>query len=69
MPARPNNPDPRPVAPQRPANDECCRSGCSPCVFDLYAEDLALYEAALSAWEERQALLMTKQATRARKGK
>ncbi|WP_334188260.1 oxidoreductase-like domain-containing protein [Noviherbaspirillum sp.] len=69
MPVRSDNPDPRPVAPQRPVNDECCRSGCSPCVFDLYAEDLAVYEAALRAWEERQASFKTTRATRARNGK
>ncbi|HEV2611044.1 MAG TPA: oxidoreductase-like domain-containing protein [Noviherbaspirillum sp.] len=69
MPARPENNDPRPVAPRRPGNDECCRSGCSPCIFDLYTEDLALYETALRAWEERQASLKTAKTPRARKGR
>jgi hypothetical protein len=50
----PTNDDPRPVPPLRPAADDCCRSGCDPCVFDLYAEALERYRAALKAWEARQ---------------
>lgn len=41
----------RPQAPVAPALDDCCRSGCSPCVFDLYDDALARYEQALAAWE------------------
>ncbi|MGN6231204.1 MAG: oxidoreductase-like domain-containing protein [Trinickia sp.] len=47
--------DPRPTPPPRPTQDECCHSGCSPCVFDLYDEALERYEAALAAWQARQA--------------
>ncbi|WP_114811784.1 oxidoreductase-like domain-containing protein [Paraburkholderia kururiensis] len=39
----------------RPAEDDCCRSGCSPCVFDLYDEACERYRAALAAWEARHA--------------
>ncbi|AVR98410.1 oxidoreductase-like domain-containing protein [Pseudoduganella armeniaca] len=46
--------DPRPEPPRQPALEDCCRSGCSPCVFDLYEEALARYEAALAAWLARQ---------------
>ncbi|KQR18304.1 MULTISPECIES: oxidoreductase-like domain-containing protein [Xanthomonas] len=47
--------DPRPQAPQAPAPNECCESGCPLCVHDLYAEELTRYRQALAAWEERQA--------------
>ncbi|KVZ16910.1 oxidoreductase-like domain-containing protein [Burkholderia stagnalis] len=47
--------DPRPTPPQKPELEDCCNSGCSPCVFDLYDEALARYREALVAWEARQA--------------
>ncbi|WP_087666037.1 oxidoreductase-like domain-containing protein [Caballeronia humi] len=47
------DPDPRPIPPERPAPDECCQSGCHPCVFDLYETALERYEADLRAWESR----------------
>ncbi|RFU49891.1 oxidoreductase-like domain-containing protein [Paraburkholderia sp. DHOC27] len=46
--------DPPPTPPRRPELDDCCHSGCSPCVFDLYDEALARYETALAAWRARQ---------------
>jgi hypothetical protein len=46
--------DPRPVEPPSPAADDCCRSGCDPCVFDLYTEAVERYLAQLKAWEERR---------------
>jgi hypothetical protein len=46
--------DPRPQAPREPALEACCGNGCTPCVFDRYADALALYEAALKDWEARQ---------------
>ena len=47
------DPDPRPVAPESPLPSECCESGCAVCVFDLYAEELMAYRAALAAWLSR----------------
>lgn len=47
-------PDPRPLPPPAPGLDDCCRSNCTPCVFDLYEAALERYEAALKAWEARQ---------------
>ena len=45
---------PRPVAPTQPALEDCCRSGCTPCIFDLYEDDMERYRARLAAWEARQ---------------
>lgn len=41
----------RPVPPVQPDLEDCCRSGCVPCVFDLYEDALARYERELAAWE------------------
>ncbi|WP_136414085.1 oxidoreductase-like domain-containing protein [Herbaspirillum sp. ST 5-3] len=46
--------DAPPVPPEKPGDEECCRSGCEPCIFDLYAQELERYRTALAAWEERQ---------------
>ncbi|MBV4396916.1 oxidoreductase-like domain-containing protein [Advenella alkanexedens] len=53
-PQKQDQPDPRPVPPVRPDNDECCHSGCDPCVFDLYQNDLERYREALKQWQKRQ---------------
>ena len=45
--------DPAPQPPRRPDIDDCCRSGCVPCVFDLYEEALERYRIELKAWQER----------------
>ncbi|XP_047406611.1 NADH-cytochrome b5 reductase-like isoform X3 [Sciurus carolinensis] len=34
------------LRPVEPSPSQCCGSGCSPCVFDLYHRDLARWEAA-----------------------
>ncbi|KAF6109733.1 hypothetical protein HJG60_010942 [Phyllostomus discolor] len=34
------------LRPVEPLPSQCCGSGCSPCVFDLYDRDLARWEAA-----------------------
>jgi len=47
--------DPKPQPPVQPDLDDCCHSGCSPCVFDLYDEALERYEVALAQWQARQA--------------
>ncbi|WP_410498509.1 oxidoreductase-like domain-containing protein [Chitinibacter sp. S2-10] len=48
------NDDPEPQAPYEPALEECCNSGCEPCIFDLYAEQLNAYRVAHLAWKARQ---------------
>ncbi|MDR6490475.1 oxidoreductase-like domain-containing protein [Paraburkholderia sp. DD10] len=60
--------DPPPVPPVRPDLDDCCHSGCNPCVFDLYDEALERYQAALAEWQARQARQASK-AAQARQGK
>ena len=45
--------DPPPIAPVAPTMRDCCRSGCDPCVFEVYQEELARYEAALCQWKLR----------------
>jgi hypothetical protein len=47
--------DSRPVPPERPGDNECCQSGCDPCVFDFYASEMDRYRQELKAWEARQA--------------
>ncbi|WP_122170012.1 oxidoreductase-like domain-containing protein [Burkholderia stabilis] len=54
-PTDPSIDDPRPTPPEQPELEDCCNSGCSPCVFDLYDEALARYRTELAEWEARQA--------------
>lgn len=46
--------DPEPEAPQPPAPGDCCHSGCSYCVEDMYQGELERYREALKAWQQRQ---------------
>jgi hypothetical protein len=48
--------DPAPEPPRAPEPEECCRSGCESCVYDLYWSAVERYEAALEAWKKRRAL-------------
>lgn len=56
--------DPRPVAPVEPEPDECCRSGCDPCVYDRYWDALDRYERALAEWDRHQAEKIARAMTR-----
>lgn len=47
--------DPEPQAPIEPPLEACCTSGCVPCIFDDYAEQLNAYRVAHMAWKARQA--------------
>lgn len=53
-PAQAVDPDPRPQAPEPPLPGDCCDSGCSVCVHDSYAEELAFYRGQLAAWQARR---------------
>lgn len=44
---------PPPVPPVEPEPWQCCGSGCEPCVYDRYWDDLERYEAALERWREQ----------------
>ncbi|QLI82602.1 oxidoreductase [Chitinibacter fontanus] len=46
--------DPEPQAPIEPPLEACCTSGCVPCIFDDYAEQLNAYRVAHMAWKARQ---------------
>jgi len=46
--------DPPPAPPRAPDAGDCCESGCEPCIYDLYWDAVARYEAALEAWKQRQ---------------
>jgi hypothetical protein len=47
--------DPAPTPPVEPALEDCCGSGCVPCVFDIYERERERYREALAAWNARQA--------------
>jgi hypothetical protein len=44
------SPLPQPVPPTEPEPWECCGSGCEPCVYDRYWQELERYEEALEQW-------------------
>jgi hypothetical protein len=46
--------DPMPQPPREPESQECCQSGCDPCVYDRYWEAFARFEDELAKWEARQ---------------
>ena len=47
--------DPEPVAPLPPDPRDCCHSGCTWCVDDMYQDELEKYRAAHQAWQARRA--------------
>lgn len=36
--------DSTPPPPEKPDPNECCGSGCSPCIYDYYYDNLAEWE-------------------------
>lgn len=53
------------LRPVEPLPSQCCGSGCSPCVFDLYHRDLARWEAAQAS---KNRSLLSGEQSRVRKG-
>jgi hypothetical protein len=49
----PGEDDPRPRPPEAPLPSDCCDSGCDPCVYDLYNDELRLYRERLAHWQQR----------------
>lgn len=47
--------DPAPVPPIEPEPEDCCGSGCNPCIFDIYEQARERYQRELDAWNQRQA--------------
>jgi len=42
--------------PQPPGEYDCCESGCDPCVWDTYYEDLKEWQTAEKARKEQESL-------------
>ncbi|WP_407671021.1 oxidoreductase-like domain-containing protein [Paraburkholderia sartisoli] len=66
MPQASNGDDPMPVPPTQPELEDCCGSGCDPCIFDIYEAALERYRVALAAWEARHRAKRTPRAGTAR---
>jgi len=45
--------DPKPNPPEKPLPSDCCETGCDPCVWDMYSDQVRAYERALKAWQAR----------------
>ncbi len=37
----------------QPELEDCCNSGCTPCIFDIYEDALERYRTELREWETR----------------
>ncbi|WP_050477844.1 oxidoreductase-like domain-containing protein [Herbaspirillum rhizosphaerae] len=64
MPA-PIDHDPPPTPPIEPQLEDCCQSGCDPCIFDIYQDALERYRVALQEWQARREASMAKPTKRA----
>ncbi|MFL9962912.1 oxidoreductase-like domain-containing protein [Paraburkholderia sediminicola] len=67
MPRATPSDDPPPQPPAQPDLDDCCHSGCNPCVFDLYDEALERYRTALAEWQARHPAQARQSKPRARR--
>ncbi|MDY7545922.1 oxidoreductase-like domain-containing protein [Glaciimonas sp. CA11.2] len=60
MPIKPIINDAAPTPPVQPNLDDCCASGCNPCIFDLYEEEMERYRARLQLWEAKNVVIAIK---------
>ena len=44
-----------PSAPERPLDSDCCGNGCTPCVFDIYEEEVTVWKAECERLRDCQA--------------
>ncbi|PHJ21912.1 oxidoreductase- amine-terminal protein [Cystoisospora suis] len=44
----------KPEPPWKPDPSDCCGSGCDPCIFDIYYQQLEEYHRLLKLWEDQQ---------------
>jgi len=49
-----------PEPPWEPLQSDCCGSGCNPCVFDIYHEDLAKWKELVQMTPEKRSALTRK---------
>ena len=49
-----------PEPPQEPLQSDCCGTGCTPCVFDIYQDDLKCWEALAKLSPEERAVKIQK---------
>ena len=52
--------------PEPPGDYECCESGCDRCVWDIYREDVAEWEAVQKARKEAEAQAAAKDSDEAK---
>lgn len=45
--------DPKPIPPEKLLPGDCCDSGCTRCVRDVYMDQRDRYRKALTAWKQR----------------
>ena len=50
-----------PEPPTRPLDSECCGNGCSPCVFDIYDEEMEQWEKFCAMSSEERAANLNKE--------
>ena len=48
---------PKPEPPREPEPNECCQSGCDPCVYDRHWEAVDRYERAIAEWQAEHKIL------------